>query len=87
MFGFRCICTESRNEVLQFLDLLFFFRIGISGQFSSQLTGLHPEVVVSDIQFDFSEVNVTHMRTNRIQEVTVMRNNDDGIREVDQELG
>ena len=67
---------------MEFLNLLFLLSVLVSGHLSSQLAGLEPEVVVTDIELDFPEVHIGHVGADRVQEVTVVGNHDDGVREV-----
>ena len=52
----------------------------------NQLAGLHPEVVVSCEQLDFSVVNVSYLGADFIQEITVMGYHDNCILKVNQKL-
>ncbi|MFR8176287.1 MAG: hypothetical protein ACLVB5_03985 [Christensenellales bacterium] len=51
-----------------------------------QLAVFIPEVVVADVHLDLAEVDVTDMRTDLVEEVTVVADDDDRIREIQQEV-
>ena len=49
-----------------------------------ELRGLIPEIVVAQIKIDFTEVYVADVRANLIEEVAVVRYDDDGVLEIHQ---
>ena len=51
-----------------------------------QLAGLVPEIVVSGVELNFAIVDVRDLGTDLIQEIAVVGDHDDGVREIDQEL-
>lgn len=65
-------------KFLQFLDLFLVLAVLILDHALNQLRGLIPELVVADIQLDLAVVDINDMGTYIVQEVTVMRYNEDG---------
>ena len=76
--GLGLVCRKTLNEVLQFLDLFLVLAVLILDHALNQLRGLIPELVVADIQLDLAVVDINDMGTYIVQEVTVMRYNEDG---------
>ena len=86
LFGFGSVGGETLDEFLQFLNLFFLLLVGFLHLFDHQLTGFIPEIVVAGVKLDLGIINISDMRTDFVQEITVMGDNDNGIVEVDQKL-
>jgi len=86
LLRFRGVGAEPRDEFLQLLDLLFLLTVRFLHLADKQLARLEPEIVVARVKPDFSIVDIRRLRADFIQEVTVMRNDDDRVLEIDQEF-
>ena len=71
---------------MKLLDFLLFLLVCILCHLQGQLTGLVPEVVVAGEEGDLSEVHVADIGADLIEEVAVMRDDDDRVREVREEV-
>ena len=59
---------------MQFLDLLLILAVLILNHALNELRGLVPELIVTDVQLDLAVVDIDNMRTNVVEEMAVMRN-------------
>ncbi|MNJ56945.1 hypothetical protein D3C77_525130 [compost metagenome] len=57
---------------MKLLDLLFLLLVSVTLKRQRQLAGFIPEIIVTDIQLNFTEIDIGNMRTYFVQEVTVM---------------
>ena len=80
------VSGEALNKRLQFLDLLLVLLVYILLLARHHLGVFIPEVVVADIHLDLAEVDVADVRTDLVEEVTVVADDDDRIREIQQEV-
>ena len=78
LFSLRCVSRETGHEGLQLSNLCLF--LGIFCQ--QTLTGLgcsrHILIIVARIKPQLTVVQIRHVSTHRVQEVTVVRNDDHG---------
>ena len=79
---FCSICRKALDEGLQLLDLLLFLLVRIFCHLQGKLAGLVPEVVVAGVERDLAEVHVADIGADLVEEVTIMRDNDDRVRKV-----
>ena len=86
LLTFRSIGRKTRDELLQFLALIFRLLVGRLALTQRELRALVPEAVVPGILLDAFEVNVRNVCTNGIEEVTVVAHDDHRISKVDQEV-
>ena len=80
--GLGLVRCKALDKVLQLLDLLLVLAVLILDHALNELRGLVPELVVADIQLDLAVVDVDDVGTYVVEEVTVMRYNEDGALEV-----
>ncbi len=75
---FRCVGAKAADEGLQIGNLCFL--LGVIGQQTFTRLGCrrHVFVVVTRINTQFAVVQIRHVRTDHVQEVTVVRNDDHG---------
>ena len=71
---------------MQFLDFFFGFFILFLLQLQSQLAGLVPEVIVAGVELDSSEVHITDIGADLIEEMAVMGYHDYGIFKTSQKI-
>ena len=84
--GLGLVCRKTLNEVLQFLDLFLILAVLVLDHALNQLRGLIPELIVADVQLDLAVVNIDDVGTYVVQEVTVMRYNEDGALKIGKEV-
>ena len=82
--GFGSVCGKAGDEVLQFFCALFGFFILLFLLTGEKLTRLIPKIVIADIHIDLSEIHVADIRTDLVEKMAVMRNDDDGVFEIHQ---
>ena len=83
---FRGIGGKALDEGLKLLDLLFLLLVCILCHLERKLTGLIPEVIVAGVEGNLAEVHVTDVGADLIEEVAVMRDDDNRVREVREEV-
>ena len=82
LFRFGDIGTEPLDKFEQFFSLFFGFLVLLLLLTQSQLAGFVPETVIPGEKLYFAEVDIYGVRTYRIEEVPVVRNDQYGIFEV-----
>ena len=75
--GFGLVGGEAADEFLQLLDLLIGTLFLVVHHALHELGGLIPKIVVADIHPNLAVVDVHNMRADIVEEVTVMRDDDD----------
>ena len=73
---------EAGSEVLQFISSMLSFLIGFLCLACEQLIGLVPEVVIAHIHIDSAVIDVAYVRAHLVEEVTVMRYDNESILKV-----
>ena len=86
LLGLGSVRGEAGDEFLQLLDLLLLLLVGFLHLADHQLGGLVPEVIVAGVERDFAVVDVCDVGADLVQEVAVMRDDDDDVGEIDEEL-
>ena len=84
--GLGSVGGETGDEFLQLLDLLLLLLVGLLHLPDHQLAGLVPEIIVSGVELNLAIVDVRDLGTDLIQEIAVVGDHNDGVREIDQEL-
>ena len=82
LFMLAGIGREALNKRLQFLDLLLVLLVDILLLARRHLGIFIPEVVVTNIHLNLAEVDIADVRADLIEEVTVVADHDDRIREI-----
>ena len=77
---------EAQDELLQVLHLVLALLLLVARLALHELAHLVPEIVVSGIHADLAEIDIADMRAHLIEEVPVVRYDDDGVRRVDQKF-
>ena len=82
----RSVRAETRDKVLQFLYFLFYTLVLVFQLPLRHLRVAVPEIVVADKHSNFAIVNIRDIRTDFIQKMPVMRNYNDCIFKIHQEI-
>ena len=86
LLGLRCVRGKAGDELLEFFDFFFFFLVGFLHLADHQLGRFIPEIIVAGIERDFPVIDVGNIGADLVQEIPVMRNDNDRIREINQKF-
>ena len=78
LLGLGFVCGEAADKFLQFLNFFVRLLFLVVERALYQLRRLVPELIVADVQANLAVVDIYDVGADIVEEVTVMRYNDDG---------
>ena len=86
LLGLGGVGGEAGDEFLELLDLFLFLLVGFLHLADQESGGLVPEVVVAGVEGDLAVIDVRDVGADLVEEISVVGDDNDCVREVDQEL-